>query len=293
MIRISCSDYTFPLLPRGQRFALLKLLGFNYVDIGLFERTPDLMPTHLLATPRTFIRKLQDDLRSAGMRASDVFLQIGSDPSISAVNDPSQEVISRNRRVFSLALDLCSTLGAKHLTGLPGVWHKPANQADDFARAVEETTWRQDIAREAGVTYAVEAHIGSICSNIESTRALLCAVPGLTLTLDYGHFVAEGISSQRIHPLLRFASHIHVRGGTPTQLQTPVSENRIDFPGMIRRLSQQRYTGFLAVEYAYTGWQQCNRTDNLSETILLRRQLEDHWTPRRSKARPTREVQHV
>jgi hypothetical protein len=43
---------------------------------------------------------------------------------------------------------------------------------------------------------------------------------------------------------------------------------------MIHRLQKQKYNGFLAIEYVWTEWQQCNRTDNLSETIILRRQLE-------------------
>ena len=79
--------------------------------------------------------------------------------------------------------------------------------------------------------------------------------------------------------MLPFASHIHVRGGAPKRLQTPVSENEIDFPGMVRRLHNQKYTGFLALEYVWTDWQQCNRTDNVSETLLLRRQLEEFMEP--------------
>jgi hypothetical protein len=42
---------------------------------------------------------------------------------------------------------------------------------------------------------------------------------------------------------------------------------------MVRRLQKQKYTGFLAIEYVWTGWERCNRTDNVSETIILRDQL--------------------
>ena len=50
-------------------------------------------------------------------------------------------------------------------------------------------------------------------------------------------------------------------------------ENAIDFDGIIRRLRKQRYDGFIAIEYVWVDWMQCNRTDNVSETLLLRSQL--------------------
>jgi sugar phosphate isomerase/epimerase len=274
VIRLSCSDYAFPLLTRAQRFALLQLLGFRYVDIGLFERSEGLRPHQLLAEPRTFIRHLQDDLKIAGLQAADIFLQTGCDPSECASNDPSPIVRAQTHQVFRLALDLCTALGCAHLTGLPGVWHKGVDDAGDWALAVDEAGWRQQVASSAGVSYAIEAHMGSICQDIASTRSFLDLVPGLTITLDYGHFVAANISSLDVHSLLPFASHIHVRGAAPKRLQTPVNENEIDFSGMVRRLQKQKYDGFLAVEYVWTEWEQCNRTDNVSETIQLRSQLE-------------------
>ena len=274
MLRFSCSDYTFPLLPRAQRFALLQLLGFKYVDIGLFERSPDLRPGQLLTSPKVFAKKLQFDLWESGLQVADLFLQIGEEPAISAANDSSLTVRSRNHTIFLRTLDLCASLGCTHLTGLPGVWHKRTKKADDLALAAEEACWRQRAAADAGVSYAIEAHIGSICSDIAATRALLHSVPGLTLTLDYGHFVFAKISSKEVHSLLPYASHIHARGGAPRRLQVPVNENEIDFANMIKRLHKQKYVGFIAIEYVWVDWMQCNRADNVSETILLRRQLE-------------------
>lgn len=274
MIRLSCSDYTFPLLTRAQRFALLKLLGFKYVDIGLFERSEGLRPSQLLADPKTFIQHLQDDLQDAGLQAADIFLQTGADPSECASNAPSPIVRAQNHKTLLLALDLCSALGCTHLSGLPGVWYRGVGDHADWALAVDEAGWRQQTASSAGVSYAIEAHLGSICPNIASTRSFLDSVPGLTLTLDYGHFVMANISSLDVHSLLPFASHLHVRGGAHGRLQTPVSENEIDFTGMVRRLQKQKYDGFLTVEYVWTEWGQCNRTDNVSETIQLRSQME-------------------
>ncbi len=293
MIRFSCSDYTFPLLARRERLALLKLLGFAHVDIGFFERSADLAPSQLLAGPKAFTRKLQSDLKAADLQVADIFLQTGPDPSIAAVNDPRAEVRARNRKIFALTLDLCAAVGSKHLTGLPGVQHDEQDRTVDLALAVEEGGWRQHAAAQAGVTYAVEPHIGSICSSVAATRALLYAVPGLTLTLDYGHFVVAGVPSREVHPLLPFATHLHFRGGAPHRLQTPLDENQIDFAAILRRLLKRRYSGFLAVEYVYTDWQDCNRTDNVSETILLRRHLEDRHSAYMKKTQLPRGVAYA
>jgi sugar phosphate isomerase/epimerase len=275
MTRYSCAEYTFPLLPRSQRFGLLRMLGFEYVDIGLFERSSDLRPSQLAVDPKRFTRQLKASLTSARLRASDIFLQIGLDPTLSAANDPSPKVRSRNRTSFMQALDLCTALGCTHMTGLPGVRHAGLRVADEFALACKETAWRVRTASQAGVTYAIEAHIGSLCADVATTRRFVETVPGLSLTLDYGHFVAENIPSREVHSLLPFASHVHVRGGAPGQLQVPLADNKIDFKGMIRRLQKQESDVFLALEYVWTEWRQCNRTDNVSETILLRRFLEE------------------
>jgi sugar phosphate isomerase/epimerase len=293
VIKFSCSDYTFPLLMPAQRFALLQLLGFKFVDIGLFERSKGLRPGQLIAEPRAFIKQLKEDLKSAELQVADVFLQMGLDPSEFAANDPICLTRARNRESFLAALDLCSALGCTHMTGLPGVWHEGADNATDLALAVDEAGWRQHVAAGAGVNYAVEAHLGSICTNIAGTRALIDSVPGLTLTLDYGHFVSANIKSEEVHSLLPFASHIHVRGGAPKRLQTPMSENKIDFSGMVRLLLNQKYTGFLALEYVWIDWQQCNRTDNVSETLLLRRQLEEFMGSHRDLSTSQKEEQNV
>lgn len=269
----SCADYTFPLLSRTQSLQLLRLLDFKFVDIGLFERNASYMASELMSAPDDFIRGVKRDLASAQIRPSDVFLQIGTEPARSSANDPDPNVRARNRQVFKQALELCTAIQCDHLTGLPGVEHGCVEK--DLALAVEEATWRVRMCKEAGVVYSIEAHIGSICSSVESTQRFLDQAKGLTLTLDYGHFVCAGEESRKVHSLLPFASHIHVRGGAHDRLQTSVADNTIDFEGMMSGLCNQGYADRLALEYVWIDWQGCNLSDNLSETILLRRQLQE------------------
>lgn len=293
MMQFSCAEYAFPRLSPARRFDLLHLLGFSHVDLGLFERSAGLRPSELLADRKTFVKRLKADLQHARLEVSDVFLQTSVDPAKSAVNSGSAAARARNRKAFLQALDLCAALGCMHMTGLPGVRHKGVSKADDWLLAVEEAGWRQQRAQSAGVTYAIEAHLGSICPSVDAARRFAESAPGLTLSLDYGHFIWANAGSREIHSLLPLASHVHARGGAPGRLQTPVSENAIDFRGMIQRLRKLKYGGFVALEYVWTEWQQCNRTDNVSETILLRRLLEEALNGRAKTAAARKRVEPV
>jgi sugar phosphate isomerase/epimerase len=274
MFRFSCADFTFPVLERSAALKLVKLLGFDHVDIGLFARSTHFSPIDFEAAPQSYTAQVLQDLDDAELRASDVFVQIGVDPSERAANDPSSAIRINNREVFSRALEFCVAVGCNHLTGLPGVFHPMSPRQKDIEIAVEETAQRMRECASGGVQYAIEPHVGSICGEVESARAFLRRVHGLTLTLDYGHFVMAGESSALVHELLPFASHIHVRGGAPGRLQTSVQENTIDFAGMLSGLKQLGFDGFLALEYVWVDWNGCNRADNISETVLLRRALQ-------------------
>jgi sugar phosphate isomerase/epimerase len=274
MFKFSCADFTFPVLERTAALKLVKLLGFDHVDIGLFARSTHFSPVDLQAAPQSYTAQVLQDLDDAELRASDVFVQIGVDPSERAANDPRSDIRIKNRELFSRALEFCVAVRCNHLTGLPGVFHATNPRERDLEIAAEETAWRVKECACEGVQYAIEPHVGSICGEVESARAFLRRVEGLTLTLDYGHFVMAGESSARVHDLLPFASHIHVRGGAPDRLQTSVDENAIDFTGMLTGLKQLGFDGFLTLEYVWVDWNGCNRTDNVSETVLLRRALE-------------------
>ncbi len=271
MPEFSCADFTFPLLNRRQALRLLQILKFDWVDIGLFERSATFPPAALLKSPGGFTSAVIADLDSCELRAAYVFLQIGKDPAESSANDPDAVTRARNREVFSRALEFCVALNCAHITGLPGVAH--GEEQRDFALAAEEAAWRVAQCRGAGVVYGVEAHIGSICPDTHSAQRLIAAVEGLTLTLDYGHFIYKGEESAAVHGLLPFASHLHARGGAPGKLQTGVKDNSIDFAGMMSGLSKLRYAGKIALEYVWVDWEGCNATDNVSETILLRERL--------------------
>lgn len=272
-IKYSCADFTFPLLPHNKALQVIKLLGIDAVDLGIFENRSHHYPSHIAKDPVGIGKQLAHELSSIGLEAADVFLQTGADPPIAAANSPEESVRSNNRELFLKTLEFTNTLGCLHITGLPGVIHKEEKFQDDWKRACEATHWRVETAKAANVVYSIEPHVGSILPNAETTLQFVTDCPGLTLTLDYGHFIYQGQTNESVHPLIPYASHFHARGGAKGKLQTPVQENEIDFKTIMSRFKEIKYSGFICVEYVYMDWEGCNRTDNVSETIRLQELL--------------------
>lgn len=274
-MKLSCADFTFPLLPHDKVLQLIRLLDIEAVDLGIFEDRSHHYPSEVARDPEAAARRILSHLEANGLSVADVFLQTGAEPSVAAANTPEAAVRKANRDTFIRLLDFAVSIGSRHLTGLPGVRHPDASTEDDWIRACEEAAWRLATAHQAGVTYAIEAHVGSILPDPEASLSFLSQVPGLTLTLDYGHFIYQGMDNETVHPLLPHASHFHARCGAKGQLQSTLRDNTIDFGAIIRGLHETGYAGRLCLEYVYVDWEGCNRTDNVSETIKLKQLLND------------------
>lgn len=271
-MKFSCADFTFPLLAHADALRLIRMLGCEGVDLGIFAGRSHVQPKDIMADPEGSVRRVQAILAETGLVVSDVFLQTGPEPAEHAANAPHHSVRAANRDMFHAALAFCSALGCRHMTGLPGVRHTNVAASDDWQLAVEEARWRTEKAAAQGCVYSIEAHVGSLCSDPESAMRF-GKDAGCTHTLDYGHFIYQSMANESVHPLLSQASHFHARGGRPGGLQTTVAENTIDFQEIMRRFRDSAYAGWTCLEYVWVDWEGCNRTDNISETILLRELL--------------------
>jgi sugar phosphate isomerase/epimerase len=268
--RFACADFAFPLLSHGHSLGLISMLGFQGVDIGLFEGRSHLHPSREFAAPRRSAARLRRELASRGLVAADVFLQMAPDFTPYAINHPQASRRAKARDWFLRSLDYADALGCGHVTTLPGVVFEAGGRAASLDRSVEELSWRVAKSREAGIVFGTEAHVGSIAPTPEAAARLVGRTPGLTLTLDYTHFTRAGIPDRRVEPLVRHASHFHARCARRGRLQCNLSENAIDYPRLVRAMKASGYRGWIGVEYIWIDWERCNQSDNVSETILLR-----------------------
>jgi sugar phosphate isomerase/epimerase len=268
--KLACADFTFPLLPHDKVLQLIAMLELDGVDIGLFEERSHLWPSREFEDVEKSAQRLRSALEANGLAPADIFLQMAPDFTPFAINHPEPERRARARDWFAKTLDYAAAAGAGHVTTLPGVYFEQEPQEDSWKRSVEELHWRVDKAKRYGIVFAVEAHVGSIAPDPKLASALVEQVPGLTLTLDYTHFTRLGIGDAEVEPLVRYASHFHLRGACRGRLQAPLKQNTIDYRRVLESMDRVGYSGWLGIEYVWIDWEHCNECDNLSETILLR-----------------------
>lgn len=269
MYPLACADFTFPLLGHPHALDLIAMLGFEGVDIGLFEGRSHLHPSRELYEAQAG-RRLRRQVEDRGLQVADVFLQMDPDFKTYAVNHAEAARRAKARDWFQRTLQYAADCGCRHITALPGVAFEDETRADSLGRCHDELAWRVEQSQAAGLIFGVEAHVGSIASTPEQAQQLVAAVPRLTLTLDYTHFTRDGVADEQIEPLLAHASHFHARGACAGRLQSSFQHNSIDYGRIVDRMQQINYSGYIGVEYVWIDWEHCNEVDNLSETILMR-----------------------
>ena len=268
--RIACADFTFPLLPHDQSLNLIAMLGFDGVDIGLFEKRSHLWPSREFEDVSRSARALVRKVKACGLTVADIFLQMDPDFSPYAINHPVAARRRKARDWFSRTLEYAAEVGCLHVTCLPGARFQEETAKVSRGRAAEELAWRVALASSHGIVLGVEAHLGSIVPSPAAASRLIGDVSGLTLTLDYSHFARKGIPDAEVEPLIRDASHFHVRGARKGRLQCSFKDNTIDYGRILGTMRRTGYTGYVGIEYVWTEWERCNEVDNLSETVLFR-----------------------
>jgi sugar phosphate isomerase/epimerase len=272
-LNLSCADFSFPLLDHDRALAVISLLSLRGADIGLFEGHGHLKPGHELRKPARNGAALKRKLAAHGLKAADIFLQIHAGFVEFAINHPAAKRRVFAREQFLRALDYANAAGSAHITVLPGVTFDGESRATAISRSADELAWRLGQAKAAKLQLAFEPHVGSLTDTPERALDLVKCVPGLGFTLDYAHFTRAGISDARIEPLTQFATHLHARAARRGRLQCPLKENTIDFPSALAALRENKFTGWIALEYVWIDWEHCNEVDVISESISLRDQL--------------------
>jgi sugar phosphate isomerase/epimerase len=269
-LKLSCTDFSFPLLPHQAALKLISLLGLRGVDIGLFAGRSHLRPETELRAPIKNGERLRRQLARHGLSAADVFLQVHENFTDFALNHPASSRRKFARSQFSRTLDYAAAAGSKYITLLPGVMFRNESRVKSLGRAADELSWRVERAARTKLTVGIEPHVGSITDTPARALELAAMAPGLGFTLDYAHFTRVGFSDARIEPLAARATHFHARCARKGRLQCSFKENTIDFGRALKALNRHRFKGWLALEFVWIDWEHCNEVDVLSETIQLR-----------------------
>jgi sugar phosphate isomerase/epimerase len=260
-LKLACADFTFPILPHHQVLQLISMLGFKGVDIGLFEDRSHLQPSTQFGNVSRSARRLKKSLDDNGLVPADFFLQLSLDYQSHALNHPRPQRRRQARDAFLKTLDYAAECKGRHITGLPGVHFAEESRRASVARAAEELAWRVEKAREYRMVFAIEPHIGSFADSPRRAASLVREVPGLTLTLDYGHFFPRGFREAEIEQLIQHSSHFHARATSKNRGSSSLADNALDWKRIFRIMEKTGYRGWIEVEYG---------GNDLTETVRLR-----------------------
>ncbi|MFQ5426324.1 MAG: sugar phosphate isomerase/epimerase family protein [Gaiellales bacterium] len=274
MIRLACTDNTFRLVqPWEAALEIIRLLGVPAVDVCIMGDRSHLRPEEVRQDAGAVATRILAALAASDLVVSDVFAIPWTDFETLAPNHPDEAERRRSRELFVDLVDLCARIGSPGLTILPGIRWGDETAEDSFDRAVEELSWRAELARARDVAFSVEPHLGSLLQDPTEAVRLCEAAAGVRLTVDYSHFVYQGCADSDIEPLVAHARHFHARGARRGRLQSALQESTVDFERMLGVMRRVGYDGDVSLEYLWIDWEHLNECDTLSETILLRDRL--------------------
>lgn len=241
----------------------MRVLGLEAIDIGLLHR-PALDRRAVVGAPAAAAR----DIEALGLSIANLYWLFGGSPHERPLSDPQAH--AAHRAEFPAIVEFASALAIPTIFVLPGVMHPQVSRDGSLEASATVLRDLVEMAATRDVTLTVEPHVGGILDSPTRTFQLLDMVPGLRLTLDYGHFVCMGFTQEAIDPLVPQAAHVHMRQARPGALQSKWAEGTIDFAAIVERLAAAGYGGYLSLEAVHQAYMNTLFDDVLTETIAMR-----------------------
>ena len=268
--RISCSEYSFPAVPgQHERIGIVRLLGFELVDLALFLADG----SELVADPAASRRCSAPRSTEHGLASEDLFLAVGETVEEIAPNQRDAALRERRRREFAAAARSPPSSASAGITSCPGVtW------AEDPAASWERVRRGARLARRGRPRRSASSSgsrpTPARSRPCRSSRTRLCAdVPGLRLTLDLSHFELQSVTLDRMLTLVPLAGHLHVRAAKPGAIQVRWRDNETDFAALVEALRADGYPGAYCVEYVPMPKWRCDEMDVVTEALATRSAL--------------------
>lgn len=140
-MRLSCSQWSFPLIDGELALDVIARLGFEQVDVMISPEGSGAHHEHDAVSadlPGSALR-LREQLDARGLELADVFWAPAEDYASRAVNNPDPALRAAAGERFEAMLELVSLLGGSGLTTIPGIDFEGEPHADSLARAGEDS----------------------------------------------------------------------------------------------------------------------------------------------------------
>ncbi len=242
MVVIACSTGIRSTEPLDVACELIASMGFRYVDPLAMEQW-HIRPSRLVADAAGEAARVRAVLDRYGLACAAI--NLGFLHNFSTCTDAEHRA---NLRVVAGACLLATALGTAIITVSPG-----SMGDQDPQRILERICWRLNealaVASGSGMTLALETHAGAIAVQPDAARALLAHCPGLKLTYDPSHYVAEQIPVSQTLDLLKHAAHVHLRNARVGHFQERMDRGGLDMPWMVDQILNSGYGGAVSIEY--------------------------------------------
>lgn len=165
-------------------------------------------------------------------------------------------------------IELAATLHTARCLNAPivRVWASDLSStkasATVWSRTIREIQEACDQAAKLGIVLAAEMHNGSLADTGRSARRLVETVERDNFRLNFrisAHIGPAEPPEERLELVLPYVVHVHaqnyarlVEGDHDTLQRAPVSSGIINYEGLIGRLIECGYDGYVALEYAHT-----------------------------------------
>ncbi len=262
-IKLSLTSWSLPACDLSEAAGIAKVLGINALDVGYFYG-PALDKAKLLAEPE----RAADEVLELGVDLPCLYHLFGATLSERNLADPRH--LDANAADLKQAVRFCRRAGIGVIFVLPGVVNPGQGRREALAQSAASLNRLLPIAADAGVTLTVEPHVHSYLETPSLVLELIEQVPGLRLTLDYGHFVCLGYRQEEIDALAPHAAHIHLRQARSGFLQTKLAKGTINIPAQLATLRETGFDGHVALEYTHQDYMDSLYDDILTETVQLR-----------------------
>ena len=282
-MKLASADFTWPGLRTEFIFDLIKELDLEGVAMafygGMTERTPQAMA----ADPEVWGERVANELHERQLGAADAFFVPQAEPFGMLVNDPDPAVRAEMLALFEPFCRFAASAGCDGVTTLPGIVFGGESWEAAADRAAEGIKRQIELAKSHGLRLSIEPHIvsthpysGSLTDTPAKVGALVERVPGLELSLDYGHFNVQGIPDREVEPLLSHARLLHMRGGATGLVQTKFEDNVTDFGRVLDLLAAGGYDGWVVIEYVHDERPGCSDCDPIQEIAKFREFTREH-----------------
>jgi sugar phosphate isomerase/epimerase len=283
-MHVSCPTWSFGTqhvtghLPLEGALGIIAALGFEAAELGFGH----LQPALIAARPRHEADRLRRALDHTGLALLDLFPWFATRFSTApytwrtcSINMPDPEARREVLRLFEALLAFAREVGAPGITVTSGPVHKELGFEGSFEASREMLRELLARAHTAGLELSIEPHRESPTHSPETALRMVEELPGLQVTLDYSHFVADGRATPEGDVLIPYARRVDARQARRDKVQCRFEEGEIDFAHIVRALAAAGYAGTISTEYVCVDYQGCNDLDVVSETLKMKRHIEE------------------